>query len=152
MQQVQTAKFEIFDASTYRIGIVVAQFNRDICEGLLESAQQTLADYAVPVENITIVKVAGAVEIPVVLQKMAMSEKYDVLLVLGTIIRGETPHFDYVAQMTTDGVLRVQLDYTIPVGLGVLTTNNKEQANARMHVGGQAIEAALQTKKVLEIL
>lgn len=147
---VETGDFKIFNASEYRVGIVLAQFNRDVCDAMMDSALETLAQYGVNQENITMKKVAGAVEVPVVLAKMAASGQYDALVAIGVIIRGSTPHFEYVANMVTDGVLRVQLDYIIPVGFGVLTTENKEQAEERIHVGGQATEAALHTAKVLK--
>ncbi len=142
--------FQPFDASSYRVGIVVAQFNGKITEVLLESAQQRLAEYRVPSENVTILRVAGSIEIPVVLQSLAKSGNIDCLVALGTIIRGDTPHFDYVAKIVAEGVLRVMLDQTVPVGFGILTLENKKQAEGRTSSGAGAVEAALQSAYILK--
>ncbi|HLD61089.1 MAG TPA: 6,7-dimethyl-8-ribityllumazine synthase [Patescibacteria group bacterium] len=150
MHEAIRGKFEIFDASAYRVGIVVAQFNADITEELLKSAQEMLATYRVQEKNVTIARVAGCVEIPVVLKAMAESKKFDCLVALGTVVRGDTPHFDYVCKIVSEGVLRVMMDYGMPVGFGVLTLENMEQAKARFGVGGGAVEAAVQTVKEIK--
>lgn len=145
-----TATFEVFNASAYKVGIVVAQFNKTLCDAMLEEAHKECARYGVLEKNIKIYKVAGSVEIPVILQKLAATKKYDCLIAIGVIIRGETAHFEYVANMVTDGILRVQLDNAIPIGLGVLTVLNVVQAKARLDVGKGAVEAALQSAKTLK--
>jgi 6,7-dimethyl-8-ribityllumazine synthase len=150
VQQALQASYEPFDASQWRIGIVVAQFNRHITDRLLESALQRAAEYSIPPENIEVIKVAGAIEIPVALQHLAASGKYRALLGAGCIIQGETPHFDYVCKLVTEGILRVQLDHTIPVGFGVLTCNDEAQAEARARIGGDHLDAALQLAKSIE--
>lgn len=149
-QEVQKAQFSIFNASSYHVGIVVAQFNRDITEGLLDSALQMLAKYDVPKEHILTFRVAGSIEIPSILKNLAESQKYQCLVALGVVIRGETPHFDYVCKIVSEGILRVMLDYGISVGFGILTTNDHEQAAKRLHVGGEAAEAALQNSKLIK--
>ena len=150
MQKVLKAQFKIFDAKKYRVGIVVAQFNRDVTDGLLASAQSKLKEYGVLVNNFSIHAVAGCVEIPVVLKALAEAGTYDCLVALGAIIRGDTAHFEYVCKIVSEGVLRVMIDYTLPVGFGVLTMENKEQALIRFHVGGEAVEAALQTARTVQ--
>ncbi|MSU75033.1 MAG: 6,7-dimethyl-8-ribityllumazine synthase [Candidatus Magasanikbacteria bacterium] len=150
MQQSTKADFKIFDAKKYRVGIVVAQFNRDITEELLKSAGNKLSEYGVLVNKISVHRVAGSVEIPVVLKALAETKKFDCLVAIGVVIRGDTPHFDYVCKMVSDGVLRVMMDYGLPVGFGVVTTENAEQAMARLHVGGEASEAALQTARIVK--
>jgi 6,7-dimethyl-8-ribityllumazine synthase len=150
MRKSLRGQFTKFNGSSYRVAIVVAQFNRDISAALLVSAQKTLRDYRVPAKNIKVWRVAGAVEIPVVLQKLARSKKYDCLVALGTIIKGDTEHFHYVAKMAAEGILRVMLDYNIPVGFGVLTVDNLKQAKARLGAGGEAAEAALQATRVIK--
>lgn len=149
-ENVVKAQFEKFDAKKYRVGIVVAQFNKDVTEELLQSAEAKLKEYGVPMNKIRIHRVAGGVEIPVVLAALAKTKKFDCLVALGTVIRGDTPHFEYVCKVVSEGVLRVMLDYTIPVGFGVLTLENKEQAMKRFHVGGEAVEAALQSARIIK--
>lgn len=147
-QNNNKAEFEIFDASSYKVGIVVAQFNKSICEAMLEEAQKECDRYNI--KNVDIFRVAGSVEIPVILQGLAKSEKYDCLVAIGVIIRGDTAHFDYVAKMATEGVLQIQLEHTIPVGLGILTLENVSQAEERIIVGKDATEAAIQSAKILQ--
>ncbi len=142
--------FQPFDASSYRVGIVVAQFNGKITGALLASARQKLADYRVPDANITVHRVAGSVEIPLILQTLAKSGNVDCLVALGTIIRGETAHFEYVAKIVSEGVLRVTLDHSIPIGFGILTLENAAQAESRLDFGGHAVEAALQSAEILK--
>lgn len=150
MQHATLGTVEKFDAAKYRVGIVVAQFNSGITAQLLDSAQKMLAAYGVLEKNITVASVAGSIEIPVVLQAMAKTKKYTCLVVLGAVIRGETTHYDYVCKIVSEGTLRVMLDYTIPVGFGILTIENNEQAQARVASGGGAVEAALQAAKTIK--
>lgn len=147
MHEAQRGEFDIFDASAFRVGIVVAQFNWDICGKLLTNAQDMGSAYGIPAGNVDVIKVAGSVEIPLVLQALAETKKYTVLLALGCVIRGETPHFEYVCKIASEGVLRVMLDFSIPIGFGVLTCNTYEQAFARVEMGGAALRAALHSKK-----
>ena len=150
MQKAQKGKLEIFDASQYRLGIVVTQFNYDITEKLLKSALVSAQKYHVPQANISIFRVAGSIEIPLFLKKLGESKKYDCLVALGAIIRGETAHFDYVAKIVSEGVLRIMLDLGIPVGFGILTCDNLKQAEIRVDSGARAIEAALQNAKLMK--
>lgn len=150
MHQAERAKFKKFNANNYRIGIVLAQFNSDIIEALLEDALKMAEVYKIPNQKIKIFRVAGCVEIPVISQSLAKTKQYNCLLALGAIIRGETPHFDYVAKIVSEGINRIMLDFQIPIGFGVLTTNNLQQAKKRIDVGGAALEAALQNAKLLE--
>ncbi|MBI4239417.1 6,7-dimethyl-8-ribityllumazine synthase [Candidatus Uhrbacteria bacterium] len=150
MQEAKKGEFEIFDARSFHVGIVVAQFNWDVCEKLLVNAQQMASVYTIPSEHIDVVTVAGSIEIPLALQFLAETEKYDVLLALGCVMRGETPHFDYVCKIASEGILRVSLDFSIPVGFGILTCNNFEQAHARLDAGGAALRAALHSKKFMQ--
>ncbi len=144
MQDSTNGKFPLFDASSFRVGIVVSEFNHDLTSHLLASALAELELYRVKPKNITTVRVAGCVEIPVMLQALAASKKYNCLIALGTVIRGDTPHFDYVCQIVADGIGEVMLDYTIPIGFGILTLNKKPQAASRLSAGAAAITAALQ--------
>lgn len=150
MQKAKQGEFNPFDASDWKLGIVVAQFNQSITDALLTSAQARAKEYQILDSNVVVKKVAGAVEIPLVLQSMAKSGKYDVLLAIGCVIKGETPHFDYVSKFVTEGVLRVQLDNAMPVGFGVLTCNNMAEAKAREHLGGEHLDAVMHQARVLD--
>lgn len=149
-QEVPKAEFEKFDAANYKVGIVASQFNREITGKLVKEALNLLRQYFVPETSVTVKKVSGSIEIPVVLQALAKTKRYDCLVALGAIIRGETAHFDYVAKIAAEGVLRIMLDYGIPVGFGVLTVDNLGQAEKRIHVGAEAAEAALQSAKLIK--
>lgn len=132
------------DGRGIKVAIVVARFNHEITESLLESAMSKLYGCKVEEKDISVIHVPGCAEIPYTLQKMALTKKYDCLVALGCIIKGETPHFDYVCKMVQEGVLRVSLDHSKPVGFGIITANNPAQADARKHFGADAAAAALE--------
>src|SRR3989344_1911301 len=136
--------FEPYDASGCHVGIVCAQFNHDITEQILDSALSKLKKYGVTADLITIRAVAGSVEIPIMLQKLAKEKKYECLLAIGAVIKGETDHYRYVCKIVCEGVLRVMLDFSIPIGFAVLTVQNSELAESRVSIGAQAVEAVLQ--------
>lgn len=138
------------DGVALKIGIVMSRFNIDVCEGLLSACTSTLLKQGVLERNIVIATVAGALEIPLVLQKMARSKRFDALIALGAVIRGETYHFELVANESGAGVTRVQLDESIPIANAILTTENDEQALVRMHEKGS--EAALVVIEMANLL
>ncbi|MEI6659911.1 MAG: 6,7-dimethyl-8-ribityllumazine synthase [bacterium] len=146
----QKGDFKEFDASKYKVGIVCAEFNNDIAQGLLAEALAECAKYKISSKNITVHKVAGAVELPLILSKMAKSKKFNVLVALGTVIQGDTPHFDYVCKFATEGILRVSLDNSIAIGFGVITCNTHVQAKIRTNFGSHAVAAALHSAKILK--
>lgn len=152
MQKAQQADFAPFDAHDWRIGLVVAQFNKQITGQLRDSAVKRAAAYHIDASAVDVFTVAGAIEIPLVLQQMAASKRYDALLAVGCVINGETPHFEYVCKFVSEGVLRVQLDHAISIGFGVLTCNDEAQAQARAHLGGEHLDAALQQARLLRSL
>jgi 6,7-dimethyl-8-ribityllumazine synthase len=115
-----------------RIGIVMGRFNIDIGEGLLSSCTAELIKCGVSAKDIRIATVPGALEIPLVLQAMARSGAYDALIALGAVIRGETYHFEIVSNESCSGITRVQLDSGVPIANGILTTEDDDQAIARM--------------------
>jgi 6,7-dimethyl-8-ribityllumazine synthase len=134
------------DASGVRLGIVASTWHREICDALLAGALKVVVDSGV--DNPTVVRVLGAIEIAVVAQELARN--HDAVIALGVVIRGQTPHFDYVCDAVTQGLTRVSLDASTPVANGVLTTNNEEQALDRAGLpasaedkGAQAAGAAL---------
>jgi 6,7-dimethyl-8-ribityllumazine synthase len=148
----EKGKFEVFDAAEWRIGIVVAQFNKSITDSLLESSLQRAKDYHIVDKNIDIFRVAGAIEIPLVLKKMAMKQNYNALLAIGCVINGATPHFEYVCKFVTEGILAVQMETMSPIGFGVLTCATDEQAKSRMHLGKDHLDAVLQQAHILSII
>ncbi|WP_295991871.1 6,7-dimethyl-8-ribityllumazine synthase [Rugamonas sp.] len=119
-----------------RVGIVQARFNEDVCHGLLSACLAELKHLGVADEDVLHVTVPGALEIPLILQKMAESQQFDALIALGAIIRGETYHFELVSNESGAGITRIGLDFGIPIANAVLTTENDEQAEVRMAVKG----------------
>jgi 6,7-dimethyl-8-ribityllumazine synthase len=119
-----------------RVGIVQARFNEDVCHGLLSACLAELKRLGVADEDVLHVAVPGALEVPLVLQKMAESQQFDALIALGAVIRGETYHFELVSNESGAGITRIGLDYGIPIANAILTTENDEQAEARMGVKG----------------
>ena len=114
-----------------RIAIVLSLFNEFIGQKLLEGALSCLKENNVDEENIDLVKIPGAFEIPLTADRLASLKKYDAIICLGAVIRGDTPHFDYVAGAASNGILQVSLKYSLPVIFGVLTTDSIEQAVER---------------------
>lgn len=115
-----------------RVGIVQARFNEDVCHGLLSACLAELKHLGVADEDVLHVTVPGALEIPLALQKMAETLQFDALIAIGAVIRGETYHFELVSNESGSGITRVALDFGIPIANAVLTTENDEQAEARM--------------------
>ena len=132
-------------AEGLRFGIVAARFNDFIVERLLEAAVETLVQAGADAASLDVVRVPGAFEIPLALKLLAAGNRYDGLLAIGCVIRGETPHFDYVAGEASRGVTDISLEHRIPVGFGILTVDTIEQANARSgpESGNKGAEAAL---------
>ena len=119
------------DARELRVGIVLARFNRLVGEQLLAGALEALMSHGASRDRIDVVSVPGAFEVPATLKVLAGQRKYDALIALGAVIRGETPHFDYVAGACSRGVAQVSLDSGVPAAFGVLTVDTLEQALAR---------------------
>ena len=134
-----------------RIGIVMSRFNVDICEGLLGSCVAELEKLGVSQSNVALVTVPGALEIPLVLLKMALSDNYDALIALGAVVRGDTYHFELVANESGTGITQVQLDSGVPVANGILTTDTDDQALARMTVkGADCAQVAVEMANLLK--
>ena len=125
------------DGAGLRVGIVMSRFNQDVCEGLLSACSAELIKLGVKSEHMQIVTVPGALEIPLVLQTMAKSGRFDALVALGAVIRGETYHFELVSNESGAGITRVGLDAGIPIANAILTTETDEQAEVRMSVKGR---------------
>jgi 6,7-dimethyl-8-ribityllumazine synthase len=141
------------DGKGKKIGIVLSRFNQNIGDGLLEACHQELIKLGVKAQDIIIATVPGALEIPVVLQHMALTEKYDALIALGAIIRGETYHFEVVSNESAHGISEVQLNTGIPIANAVLTTEDDPQAEVRMHIkGAEAAQVAIEMANLVNAL
>ncbi len=133
------------DAAGCKFALIVSRFNSFISERLLEGALDTLKRHGAEDKALTIVKVPGAFEIPLVTKQLAAGGQYDAIICLGAVIRGGTPHFDYVSSEVTKGIASVSLDTGVPVSFGVLTTDSVEQAieRAGTKAGNKGSEAAM---------
>ncbi len=133
------------DATGMRLGLVVSQFNSLITERLQAGAIDALCRHGVREEDIDVVQVPGAFDIPLFAKKLAASGRYHAIVCLGAVIKGETPHFDYICAAMTQGIKEVMLAHSLPVTLGVLTTESMEQAldRAGAKLGNKGFEAAL---------
>ena len=118
-------------AEGFRFGIIVSRFNDFISSRLVDGAMDALLRHGANEEQVSIIKVPGAFEIPLTAKKLAESGRYDAVICLGAVIRGSTPHFDYVAAEVSKGIANVSLESRVPVTFGVLTTDNLEQAIER---------------------
>ncbi|MCX7184588.1 MAG: 6,7-dimethyl-8-ribityllumazine synthase [Nitrosospira sp.] len=136
-----------------RVGIVMSRFNIDVSEGLLGACTAELTKCGVQESAMLLVTVPGALEIPLVLQKMALTDQFDALIALGAVIRGDTYHFEVVANESANGVAAVQLDTGIPVANGILTTQTDDEALARMgRKGAEAAQVAIEMANLLRQL
>ena len=138
-----------------RIGIVVSRYHEAVTGRLLDGARASLAEQGVAEERVDVAWVAGAWELPVVVRGLVARGGYRAVAALGAVVRGETPHFDYVAGETARGLMAVQLEFGVPVGFGLLTCDTLDQARARAggpagNKGHEAMTAALQAAAVLE--
>jgi 6,7-dimethyl-8-ribityllumazine synthase len=144
------------DASGARVAVVASSWHEKVMDGLLDGARRALKDAGVT--DVTVLRAPGSFELPVIAQACA-AEGYDAIVALGVIIRGGTPHFEYVSSAATDGLARVALDTGVPIGFGLLTCDDDEQAleraglpGSREDKGREAVEAALATGDVLRRL
>ncbi|MDR3410988.1 MAG: 6,7-dimethyl-8-ribityllumazine synthase [Formivibrio sp.] len=136
-----------------KIGVVMSRFNAPVCEGLRNACLTELVALGVAEQDIWLGSVAGALEIPLVLQKLAHSKRYDALVALGAVIRGETYHFELVANESGAGVSRVALDFGIPIANAILTTETDEQAEVRMiEKGREAARVAVEMANLLKVI
>ena len=138
-----------------KFAIVVARFNSFIVESLLDGAVDTLKRVGdVAEQDITVVRIPGAFEMPLAVQKVAASGKYDAIIALGAVIRGGTPHFEYVAGECTKGLAQVMMQHSIPVAFGVLTVDSIEQAveRAGTKMGNKGAEAAMSSLEMVNVL
>lgn len=153
MQNAEKGEGKNLKGAKLRIGIVQARFNESITDTLYASCREELLALGVKPKNIDHVTVPGALEVPIALQALAASEKYDALVALGCIIRGETYHFELVANESGAAVTRLALDYHVPIANAIITTENTEQAVARqVEKGRDAARVAVEMANLLEEL
>ncbi len=140
-------------ADGLKVGILVARFNSFITERLLEGAVDALTRHGANPDDITIIRTPGAFEIPATLKRLLGTNRYDAMICLGAVIRGGTPHFDYVAAEVSKGVAQAAMDAAVPVAFGVLTTDTVEQAieRAGTKAGNKGFEAAMSVMEMADL-
>ena len=141
-------------ASGRRFAVVAARFNGRVVDSLVSAAVDCLVRHGAPAADITVVRVPGAWELPLALEELAASGRYAALVALGVVIRGETPHFDYVCGECSKGIAAVTARYRLPIGFGVLTTNTTAEAEARAggKAGNKGWDAALAAVEMADLL
>lgn len=147
----------MLDARGLKVALVASRFNDFIVDRLIGGAVDYLVRHGISQEDLTLYKIPGAFEMPVVVKKLAATGRFSGIVCLGAVIRGATPHFDYVASEATKGIAQTSLETGVPVGFGLLTTDTLEQAveRAGSKAGNKGVEAAaamLETVKVLELV
>ena len=143
----------VYQGAGLKIGIVMSRFNKDVCEGLWSAGELELARLGVATDDVLLVDVPGALEHPLVLQKMAQSGKYDALVAIGAVVRGDTYHFEVVSNESSRGVLDVQLEAGVPIANAILTVDTEEQAHVRMaEKGRDAARVAIEMANLLKRL
>ena len=137
-----------------KFGLVVSRFNDFITAKLLEGAQDALLRHGVRQEDIDVARVPGAFEIPLIAQRLAQTKKYDAIICLGTVIRGGTPHFEYIAAEVSKGIAKVGLDTGLPVTFGIITADTLEQAIERAGTkqGNKGFDAAIDAIEMASLL
>lgn len=146
-----------FNGTNVRVGIIMARWNADVIQGLYSGVNESLTACGVPAHNIFVTYVPGSFELPITAKFLAQSRRFDVILCLGCLIKGDTMHFEYIAQTTAQGIMDVALDTNVPVIFGVLTVLNKEQAvvrstgktNEGLSWGKSAVEMGLARRSAL---
>ena len=148
MQRKKGNKNNTINASKFKIAVVVSNFNYDITGKMLDGAKKILKENKVESANIKIIIVPGSFEIPLACQKLAQTKKYDGIIAIGCVIKGGTDHYYYIANEVSRGIMDVMLKFSLPVGFGVITTNNlkqaKDRANDKCNKGAEAAEAVLE--------
>ena len=152
MQRKNKVISDLIDGKKFKIAIVASKFNSDITGGMFSGAIEKLKNNRVKEGNIHIFWVPGAFEIPLACQKLAQEKKYDALIALGCVIKGDTDHYYYISGESVRGVMDVMLKFNLPIGLGIITTNNLKQAKERSgkknNKGSEAAQAILEMLKL----
>ena len=147
-------EFETVDGSGKKVAVVAARFHHAIVDRLVEGACSYLTESGLAAEDVEVLRVPGAWELPLALERLAQRKRYDGLVALGCVVHGETPHFDYVCTEASAGVSQVSLKHGLPIGFGLLTCETMAQAEARAggEVGNKGQEAAAATLEMIELL
>ncbi|OGL40658.1 MAG: 6,7-dimethyl-8-ribityllumazine synthase [Candidatus Schekmanbacteria bacterium RIFCSPHIGHO2_02_FULL_38_11] len=142
------------DASGLKFAIVTSRFNEFITAKLLEGCLDCLLRHGASDQHISIIKVPGSFEIPLIAQKAAQTKQYDAVICLGAVIRGQTPHFEYVASEVTKGIASIQLELGVPIAYGIITSDNIEQAieRAGTKLGNKGWDAAISAIEMANVL
>jgi 6,7-dimethyl-8-ribityllumazine synthase len=143
-----------FDAKGLRVAIVVSRFNSFITDRLLDGALDALGRNGADLNRVQVIRVPGAWEMPIIASELAKQKQYDVVICLGAVIRGDTPHFDYVAGNAASGLANVSVETGVPVSFGVLTTNTLEQAidRAGAKSGNKGFDAAMTAIEMVNLI
>ena len=151
---IQVIEGQLHQGNEGKYAVLVGRFNSFVVEALLEGALDTLKRHGVEDKNVTIIRAPGAWELPLVAKKLASSGKYDAIIALGAVIRGGTPHFDFVAGESAKGLGVIGLEYNLPVIFGVLTTDSIEQSieRAGTKAGNKGADAALTAIEMVNLL
>lgn len=154
MKEINVLEGKLVAKEGMKVGIVAARFNEIIVNKLLGGAIDGLVRHGVEDKNITAAWVPGAFEIPTIAKKMAESKKYDAIIALGTVIRGQTSHYDYVCNEVSKGIAQISLETGVPVLFGIVTTENIEQAIARAgsKAGNKGYDCALSTIEMVNLI
>ncbi len=154
MKEINLLEGKVVAKKGMKVGIVASRFNEIIVNKLLGGAVDGLVRHGVDEKNITAAWVPGAFEIPIVAQKMALSGKYDAIICVGAVIRGDTSHYDYVCNEVSKGIAQVSLSSKVPVLFGIVTTENIEQAIARAgsKAGNKGYDCALSAVEMVNLL
>lgn len=154
MKEINVLEGQLVAKEGMKVGIVAARFNEIIVNKLLGGAIDGLVRHGVEDKNITATWVPGAFEIPTIAKKMAESKKYDAIIALGTVIRGQTSHYDYVCNEVSKGVAQISLETGVPVLFGIVTTENIEQAIARAgsKAGNKGYDCALSAIEMVNLI
>jgi 6,7-dimethyl-8-ribityllumazine synthase len=154
MHDINTIEGDFTPPQDVRFALVAARFNSFIVQSLINGAVDTLRRHGIPSANIDLIWTPGSFELPLAAQRLAAGERYDGIVALGAVIRGGTPHFEYVAGECTKGLASVSLQYNIPIGFGVLTVDTIDQAveRAGTKAGNKGAEAALSALEMVSLL
>ena len=154
MSAITTFEGDFTSPDNARFALAAARFNHFIVQHLVQGATDVLHRHGIPETSLDLIWTPGSFELPLVVQRLAASERYDAIIALGAVIRGGTPHFDYVAGECVKGLASVSLKYGIPIGLGVLTVDTIEQAveRAGTKAGNKGAEAALAVLEMVNLL
>ncbi|MBO4335110.1 MAG: 6,7-dimethyl-8-ribityllumazine synthase [Desulfovibrio sp.] len=153
MQEIKTIEGKLI-AQNLRIAIVATRFNDFIVQHLIGGALDCLRRHDADMDKVTLIRVPGAFELPLICQKLAHSQQYDGIIALGAVIRGGTPHFDYVCAEASKGIAQTMLNFSTPIGFGLLTCDTVEQAieRAGSKAGNKGVEATLALLETIRVL